>query len=154
MKNLIAIAAATLLIASCNEKDNKTETVTSKDIAKLKKHLNLKPAQPDSVQYKLTINNNSFGTVPGPSDYYLEAVLYYNDSIFKRIKEEYHNVDYNAPGFKKETFDFKWLPESIKNELNTSPENYSGHPDLFYNRNRNTQLWLLKDKVLILSYTN
>lgn len=154
MKNLMAIAAATLLLISCNETDSKTEVVTSKDITKLEKQLNLKPAQPDSVQYKLTINNNSFGTVPGPSDYYLEAVLYYNDSIFKRIKEEYNNVDYNAPGFKKEAFNFKWLPENIKNELNTSPENYSGHPDLFFNRNRITRLWLLKNKVLILSYTN
>ncbi|MFL9836839.1 hypothetical protein ABS768_04970 [Flavobacterium sp. ST-75] len=154
MKNLMAIAAATLLLISCNETDSKTEVITSKDITKLEKQLNLKPAQPDSVQYKLTINNNSFGTVPGPSDYYLEGVLYYNDSIFKRIKEEYNNVDYNTPGFKKEAFNFKWLPQNIKNELNSSPENYSGHPDLFFNRNRITQLWLLKNKVLILSYTN
>lgn len=138
--------------------DNKTE-ITSTNIEKLSKILDFEMHKPIKVHYKYVYIDNSGQherlSVPGPSDYYIEAVLYFDEETFKAMNDFELNLEWMEQNHNKQEFNFDWLPELIKKELaNQNIENYKGHPDFFFGTGVNGKVWCLDNKLLLQDYTN
>lgn len=144
-------------IFSCkheNKNDTKNVEEISENINQLEKILDFSIYRPEKVKYKYIFMDNSGKnqrlTVPGPSDYYLEALLEFDSITFNKMndferEEQFHN---------KEEFNFEWLSKSLKKELNNSPSNYKGHPDFFFKSGINGKAWYLYKSKKILLKTN
>lgn len=161
MKTLVLALVITLInCTSCNNKQNNkndnVSTTISSDITKLSKILNFKVFAPYAVKFQYILIDNSTNnkrlSVPGPSDSYLNAVLYFDSLTFKNLKSKYYNVDYVSQGLNKENFNFDFLEENIKKELQNSDTSYHGHPDIFFSKGG--KLWLLNNKVLLRNANN
>jgi hypothetical protein len=135
--------------------DGKKTTTISTSIDALGTLLNFKTCRPAQVKYKYIFIDNSGRnerlSVPGPSDYYLEALLCYDSVTFNKIREIYgHTDDMMTPAmptYNKNEFMFDWLDKSTLNELENSPKNYYGHPDFF--SGVKGKLWFLDKKILL-----
>lgn len=167
MKSIILCLYFTTLIfiTSCyNNQEKKLKTsdsisnsssIHSTDINKLKEYLKLTPYTPDSVEFNYTFIDNSAGkdrtSISGPSDYILQAVLYYDSLTFQKIialPQKESVSKYNVTDFK-----FEWLNESITQELNDS-SNYLGiHPDTQLGEG-NIKTWCLINKIVVEKLTN
>ncbi len=132
-------------------------TTISNDINKLTKLLTFKTYKPTKVMFKLVSIDNSGQneriSVPGPSDYSLQALLYFDSLTFKKIRDLDKEIDYNSPKYTKEEFKFDWLDKEILTELENSHPNYHGHPDFLFGT-RNGKSWYLDKKILIQKMTN
>ncbi|MGX7668740.1 hypothetical protein [Flavobacterium pedocola] len=132
-------------------------TIYSTDIKKLEKLLNLKDYKPTKVKFKYTFIDNSGQnerlSVPGPSDYSIEALLYFDSKTFEKFYAFDKTADYPSPNYQLEDFRFDWLDKEILAELLNSDKNYHGHPDFFFDT-INGQSWYLDNKILITEFTN
>lgn len=90
-----------------NEMKNETNT----DIDELAKNINL-PVRPSEVVWKKKTMDNEQGAVPGPNDYYLNAVLKYSDADIEKLKEA---TGQNKDEVSKGIIELEeWFPEDIK----------------------------------------
>ena len=138
-------------------KNGNVTTTISTDIEKLGQLLDFKTCKPFRVKFKYTFIDNSGQnqrlSVPGPSDYSLQALLYFDSLTFEKFIEYDRNSHCPTPNYSKEEFKFGWLDKNILEELNNSRENYHGHPDLFFG-STNSKVWYLDRKILISKWTN
>ena len=155
-------------LLSCDQqkdkKDNETikkgniSTTISADTSKLAKLIDISIYKPIQVKFKYTFIDNSGknerSSVPGPSDSYLEAILYFDSAAFKDLKIKYFNADYLLPGFDKQNFNFEWLDSNTRAALLKSDTSYHGHPDYFFGLGPKGRLWLLDNKILLTKATN
>jgi hypothetical protein len=167
MKKAFSIAMAIFLF-SCGQRENKKDIETTKydnisttvstDTSKLSKLIDIDTYKPTSVKFKYVVIDNSGQnqrlSVPGPSDNYLEGILYFDTVTFKNLKATYFHVDYLSPNFDKTDFKFDWLDDDIKNELIKSDTNYHGHPDFSFGLGHSGKLWLLDNKLLLIKSIN
>ncbi|MBS1634619.1 MAG: hypothetical protein JST26_01770 [Bacteroidetes bacterium] len=158
-----------LLISFCScrqnpetdTKSNISSTVSS-DTAKLAKLIDLSLFRPRAAKFKYTVVDNSGEnqrlSVAGPSDYCLEAVLYFDSLTFRRlVGKKYADYDltkytepgHDSPKLKKEEFNFEWLDKNVREELLRSDTSYHGDCDLYYGTAPHGGLWILDHKVLI-----
>lgn len=173
---VLPLATALLFIVSCSEntktkkqeiksdttlpvesnkdsviKNGHTTITISTNVGGLGKLMDLKMCKPAKVKYKYTFVDNSGGdqrlSVPGPSDHYLEALLYFDSATWKYIHDFSLSADYVSPKLDKQNFKFEWLDKEIINEINRSDSNYHGHPDMFFG-DINGKLWYLDKKIL------
>lgn len=166
-RNLI-FCSTILIFFSCKENNKKTvknenesttiekkniTTEISTDINQLQKLINLSRFKPEKVKFKYTFIDNSKGRVPGPSDSYLEAVLYFDDKTMEKIWKTDINIDFPIPNYQKQDFKFDWFDKLAISELEKSDSLKNVHPDLIFGTN-NGKCWYLKDKVLFLKETN
>jgi hypothetical protein len=90
-----------------------TKTTISTDIEQLGKLLNLKKHKPTLVKYKYVSNDNGAQherlTVPGPSDYSLQALLYFDSLTFDDILDYARRIDYFLPKYNKSIASFSHL---------------------------------------------
>lgn len=122
--------------------------ITSTDTGRLGRLLNLRRFHPQRVQYRYELIDNSGGLVPGPSDYRLEAVLWFDTLTFRQLRRQvYAPAHYPAPALRKEQFSFPWLPPTVRAELLTSRPDYAGDPDLVFTRSG--AVWFLNGKLLL-----
>jgi hypothetical protein len=132
---------------------NKTTTIST-DVEELGRILNFKEYKPTKVKFKYTYIDNSGSdellSVPGPSDYYLEAILYFDSLTFSRILAFDKHADFAAPNYNVQTFQFDWLDTNVLQELTHSTKSNTGHPDFFF-RKGNTKCWYLDRKILLYS---
>lgn len=126
----------------------------SNSVADLDRHLDFSAYHPSAVKFEYTFTDNSKGPLTGPSDSTLEAVLYFDPETFRKLADEYKNVDYTAPGMRASDFNFKWLDKELQDELAKSPPGYTGHPDVFFTKSNTAVLWLLDNKVLLRHYVD
>ena len=139
-------------------KEGNKSTTLSTDTVKLSKLIDIATFKPTHTKFKYTFIDNSAQnerlSVPGPSDSYLQAVLYFDTTTFKQLKTKYFNVDYPSPNYNMNEFNFEWLDTDIRNELLQTDTNYHGHPDYFLGLGINGKLWFLSNKVLLTKTTN
>lgn len=160
----------TNLLYSCghnsvtNKKSNISKTIST-DIDKLSELIDLKLFRPTSVKFKysLVVNSgqNERLSAPGPSDSFIEAVLFYDTTTFRRLIStcnpdmmQYIEPSYDSPNFKKENFNFNWLDKNVKEELLKSNTTYHGNFDKYFGTSLTSKLWLLDNKILITKTTN
>lgn len=131
-------------------------TTISTDIEQLSKLLDFKIHKPIRVKYKYVLIDNSGQherlTVPGPSDYSLQALLYFDSLTMEKFHDFDRYADYPSPNYDKSEFKFDWLDKDILTELENSNPNYHGHPDFFF-KSRG-KAWYLYRKILISKWTN
>ena len=140
-----------------NSQVGNINTTISTDIGKLGRLLDFTIYKPTKVKFKYIYADNSGEsqrlTVPGPSDYYLQALLYFDSLTFAKFRDFDKNADYPSPDYNRQTFMFEWLDEEVKNELSQTDTNYHGHPDFFF-KTTNSKLWYLDKKILISMSSN
>jgi len=113
--------------------------------------LDLQTCKPTAIEYHLDRSNNGW---MGPTDYNVEAVLYYDAATFARFTERYGKELAHDSQVTKSTFYFKWLPDTVKAELAASPETYVYRAELLTQHgNPHCYLWFLKNKVLVYYFT-
>jgi hypothetical protein len=144
-------------IASCNENEEKEEEISrvlSTDKESLNKILNIETYAPTHVKYYLVVVKQPVKkeevTLVAASFGYLQAVLYFDSTTFKRLKEHHEKSEYPSPVFSKDNFHFSWLDEDVKKELVNSSPYYSGHYDLAFETGNKGRLWFLDNKVLLM----
>jgi hypothetical protein len=123
------------------------KTLISTDIVKLEKLLNFKIFRPKAVKFKYILYDNSGRPVPGPSDSYLQAILYFDDQTFQKIRDHDKTADFPLPEFSKEQFQFDWLDKTTSVELENSDKAKSARPDFFFSSNG--KCWYLDNKILL-----
>ncbi len=118
-------------IQNTGVKDSVTTGKISMNIKNLGKIINLTKYPPEQVEYKylkLGDENNSRIEVPGPNDYCLEAILYFNHDDITKIKNDYLNLSVNLKPPKNQPFIFDWLSNDFK-------EMASDYDGIFYQPN-------------------
>ena len=132
-------------------------TVFSTDIDRLGKLLNFKTYRPVKVRFKHVFRDNSGQnrrlTVPGPSDYSLQALLYFDSLTFEQFLEFDRHADYPSPDYNRTDFAFNWLDKEILTEPENSDKDYRGHPDFFFGT-ADGKLWYLDGKILLVNSTH
>ncbi|MFV0606384.1 MAG: hypothetical protein ACK5NK_11145 [Niabella sp.] len=129
--------------------------IISDDMSRLNSLLDLEQFKPDSVAYLLQMPQSSqYKKIHADSSkFVLEAVLFFNEAVYGKILEKYMDEDFPKGNYKKNDFEFSWLPDILKNELNLSKPEYPGNPDIFMGTNGKAKLWFLDKKILV-SYEN
>jgi hypothetical protein len=152
--------AIAVVLFSCTEKSKDPETTKVDNISttfsssaeKLGKLIDLKKYKPTEVTYKHTVIDNSGEedrvSVPGPSDYSLQVVLYFDSATFESMLDVTRKADYEMNNYSPEDFRFDFLPEVVMDELNKSSKYYHGNRDLFFGSGG--KIWLLDKKVLLI----
>ncbi len=138
-------------------KEGNKSITFSTDTAKLSKLIDLTVYKPTRVKFKFVFIDNSGQnerlSIPGPSDSYLEAAIYYDSISFKRLRAKYFNVDYPSPNFDRQEFNFEWLDKITREELSKTDTSYHGHPDFLFDLGVKGKLWFLHDKILLTKST-
>jgi hypothetical protein len=117
---------------SCAESDAGKETTgnistkISTDTSELGQLINLRSFKPRYAKFKYVHIDNSGQndriSLPGPSDSYLEAILYFNDETYNRILQENLKLSQILTG-RNTDYEFDWLDQDIKTELSHSTLN-------------------------------
>ncbi|MEZ0607576.1 hypothetical protein ACAW74_03620 [Fibrella sp. WM1] len=168
MTKIVLILLLSVLLFSCGQQVRETDkdtvkegnksTTLSTDTGKLSKIIDLVTYKPTHVKFKYIFIDNSGQnerlSIPGPSDSYLQAVLYFDTVTYRQFKTKYFNADYVSPNYDKQDFNFEWLDTTIRKELLQSDTSYHGHPDFFLGLGVKGKLWLLNNKVLLTKTTD
>lgn len=148
-----------LFICACNnlqqQKSAKEEIVISDDKKKLEKIVDFSTMNPDKVQFVYTPmgKHDDRDLVPGPTDYRLEAVLYFKQD--SRVNRQGCSPVEQNP-FSSDDFNFSWLSEETKSELKEIPADAGGsNASCFYKGVLiHGSCFYLRDKILLFLYTN
>jgi hypothetical protein len=163
MTKLFLTFILTLSLLSCGQHNEKTDsdtvkdgnksTTLSTDTAKLSRLVDIATFKPTHAKFKYIFIDNSGQnerlTVPGPSDSYLQAILYFDTVTFNQLKTKYFSADYSSPNYDRQDFNFDWLDPDIRKELLQQDTSYHGHPDYFLGLGVKGKLWLLDNKLLL-----
>lgn len=156
------------LIISCGQteiKDNETtkenniSTTFSSDLNQLGKLINIKRYRPTKVKFKHVFIDNSGQdsrlSVPGPSDSYLEAVLYFDTSTFHRLLNDNMLLSTISTNHKTE-YQFDWLDNEIKSEIEKMDVKRNDCAPTFFVSGglRNGGYFMLDNKVLLKLHMN
>lgn len=138
---------------SITEKKENVTAEISTDVNQLQKLIDLSEFKPENVKFKYIFIDNSKGRVPGPSDSYLEAVLYFDDKMMERILKIDKNVDFPNPNYQKNDFKFEWLDKQTLSELEKADSLKNIRPDVIFRTNNGVCLYL-KNKILLIKEVN
>jgi len=158
----------TLLFFSCAQRTEKTDgdtvkegnktTTLSTDTVKLARLIDISIFKPTHAKFKYIFIDNSGQSerlsVPGPSDSYLQAVLYFDTTTFRQLKTKYISVDYLSPSYARQDFNFEWLDTNLRKELMQIDTSYHGHRDYFFGLGAKGKLWFLNNKVFLTKTTD
>lgn len=111
---------------------------------KIMQTLDLTAYKPDTVIYKLQQIDSG-----ATKKTIVEAVLFYEEHTYADILTKYMDNDFPKGNYEKEAFNFEWLNENIRKELNFSKPDYHGNPDIFLNTDGKGKLWFLNKKILV-----
>lgn len=115
-RNILTIAS---LITSCGSVDSNTtdqEVIISTGINDLKTIIDLDDYEPTAVKWKywrVGSDNNSRLSVPGSSDYAMQAMLTFDQQTIDKIKTNYSLLSVDLKQLDKDVFKFDWLPADI-----------------------------------------
>jgi hypothetical protein len=126
-----------LLLSSCERSNDLKVVKPSENISELSRHINLKRYKPLKVKWIYEKQGGpSNSRVPGPSDYKLEAVLFFDKATIKELKENYSLLSVSLlPSPTKGQYKFEWLDQNIIKKLNN--KNLMNYNPYFFN-NGNT----------------
>ena len=120
-KHLITCLVVLVLVACVEQKptdSSKSRLPVSSDLASFRKYVNL-PAEPRAVLFQTF--NRSNQRVPGPTDWYLLALLTYDQSSASAITQKTKQsepMELDADEIPH------WLPDSVKTSLIKTPTGY------------------------------
>jgi hypothetical protein len=128
-------------------------TTHSHDTTRLAKLIDLKAYKPTAVEFHYIYIDNSgeddFFSTPGPSDSYLQAVLYFDSITYSRLAEVCNDPPSDSLAherYEREDFIFPWLTPGIQNELLKSDSGYHNYTCPPFSH---TKVWLLDKKIIL-----
>jgi hypothetical protein len=138
MKPIIFIISALLMHYACNNGKQliiDREPVVYKNTDSLQKIIDLSIFKPDSVAYvyKVMGDADNDSRVPGPKDYDLEAVLFYNDSTINILKgiSSIKNIKELQPGVER-NYQFYWMDKKIIEQVSSLKNTVEYSSEKFY----------------------
>jgi hypothetical protein len=153
-----------ILFACCQRKQEESKlppdttrqgsiyTTHSRDTARLSKLIDLRTYKPTATEFHYTYIDNSgdgFLSTPGPSDSYLQAILYFDSATYNRLRKVCNDPPVDsltyAP-YQREDFIFPWVSPDVLDELLKSDSSYHNYTCAPFH---NCRLWLLNNKVLL-----
>lgn len=164
--SLISLFSICCLGIACsnNEATNRKEAETNKitlpdtSVENLSRIIDLSRYNPDSVKYIYTFHdnsgNNNRASVPGPSDSYLEAVLYFKKTDFEKLQKQYSSSQASSLTYKKESFIFDWLNKPIKDEIANADSTVTGYTDTLFGNMIDGKILLINNKALLINLNN
>jgi len=126
----------------------------STDLNGLKNVINLDAYEPQQVAWKywrVGSDNNSRLSVPGPSDYALQAALYFDNQTIERIKNDYLLLSVNLMNLNKDAYKFDWLTKD-KIEQVESYDSFDYDPYFFQKGGLKNGGFIILDEQIILLY--
>jgi hypothetical protein len=135
----------------CESSNDIKAVKPSENISELSMHINLKRYKPLKVKWiYYTQGGPSNSRVPGPSDYNLEAALFFDKATIKELKENYSLLSVSLlPNPIKGQYNFEWLDQKIINKLNyKNLLNYD--PYFFFNGNTMHGSFTIVDEEIVL----
>lgn len=142
-----------LSIVGCKSSTDLKVVQPSENIKELSKHINLKRYKPLKVKWTYEKQGGpSNSRVPGPSDYKLEAVLFFDKATIKELKENYSLLSVSLlPNPTKDQYKFEWLDQKMINKLNYKNRiNY--HPTFFQKGNSmDGSFTIVDDEIVLIS---
>jgi hypothetical protein len=155
----IFLYSLSLCLLACNNsqtiKTGRGEFIVLEEKQELEKIIDFSTMTPAKVQfvYEPMGKQDDTDLLPGPTDYKLEAVLYFKTS--ERINRRGCSpVEQNQ--FSRDDFNFSWLAEETKNELKKMPVDSRGNnASCFYKGVLiHGSCFYLRDKILLILFTN
>lgn len=142
-----------LFLSSCEYSNDLKVVKPSENITKLSKYVNFKSYKPLKVKWIYERQGGPDNSrVPGPSDYKLEAVLFFDKETIKELKENYSLLSVSLlPSPAKGQYKFEWLDQKIINKLNY--KNLLNYDPYFFN-NGNTMdgsFTIVDDEIVLIS---
>ena len=156
MIRLVYYIALTITLISCTQSQS-NYTFFSTDPTKLGQVINLKEYKPTKVKFKyvaLDSSNDGRTSVPGPSDYRVEAVLYFDSLTFDKLLRKYSFSGIMPPKHERVYFTFEWLDNNIKNEINLAKKDYFGVTGFSFDSSGNSSIMFLDKKLLLIKFSN
>jgi hypothetical protein len=155
----ILLCSLLLYLLACNNsqtiKTPKGEVIVKKDKQEFEKIIDFSTMNPAKVQfvYAPMGKHDDRDFVPGPTDYRLEAVLYF------KISDRINRIGcspFEQTQFSRDDFDFSWLSEETKNELREMPVDSRGNnASCFYKGVlMHGSCFYLHDRILLVLFTN
>ncbi|WP_162903387.1 hypothetical protein [Taibaiella koreensis] len=144
-------------LSSCTQGDSiredgkKTEMVST-STEELGKLIDLSRYRPQKVKFRYLFRNNAAQgriDIPGPSDYFVEALLYFDTATFKRLS----GLSHLLPDTNRVAFRFDWLDQEVSDELAHTTRGYRGNPDFFF-KGAHGKAYYLDNKILISLWTD
>lgn len=159
-RHLFILLLTTVLTCCQNKKHSKLPpdttkqgnvyTTHSRDTAKLAKLIDLRTYKPTAAEFHYIYIDNSgeddFLSTPGPSDSYLQAVLYFDSATYSRLAKVCSDPPPTTERYQCEDFIFTWLAPQVQNELFKSDSGYHHYTCTPFH---NSRLWLLDKKILL-----
>lgn len=143
MNPLFRTIGLCLLVAACSSKtrsaDQKVSDLAalSEDKVLLSTLIDLKVHTPTKVKFKKPTDNDST----------LQACLTFNDSGMNKVKEKLMLIRFADQHLKASDFDFQWLDQQLRRELEAMDSSYHGHPDFLFASGG--KLWIMDHHILL-----
>lgn len=160
----IALALVAAVFTGCQRNQDQTKlppdttrqgniyTTHSRDTARLAKLIDLRTYKPTATEFHYIYIDNSgdgFLSTAGPSDSYLQAVLYFDSATYSRLLKVCHDPPSDSlttDRYQRDDFIFPWLAPAVLQELLESDSSYHNYTCAPFHH---TTLWLLDKKVLL-----
>jgi len=152
LNRIFLLLTVMVILVACEQNDTRKTKESAKpvnDSAVAVRLLDVSRYRPLNVFAKYQGPDISSLQKDTSAHYNLEAVFLYDEHTFGTILEKYMDAGFPKGNYNKEDFEFKWLDEPLKAELEAGNDNYKGNPDIFLGTNSRAQLWFLNKKILI-----
>lgn len=148
MKFLMSLLIAVLIIfSSCNQNGEVHEA--PKDSAIAVQLLDVQTYKPLNVIARYEGADVALVKKDSTQEYNLEALLYYDEHEVGKILEKYLDGGFPKANYSQKDFEFAWLDEDLKKELESGDPKYTGSPDIFLGTNGKAKIWFVGRKVLV-----
>ncbi|SMC43942.1 hypothetical protein [Moheibacter sediminis] len=142
MKNLSLITCI-FFVLSCQNRNPNTdsETVqiknksitTSENLTKFKSLLDVNNLEPNKVKFQYVFIDNSQGLLPGPSDSYISAILYYDSLTIDSLNKKVEKKEYDKQITDSQRFFIKWFDEKTLNQTKFHQDSLKVYYDFLFN---------------------
>lgn len=130
------------------EKSNITVTI-SEDSSLLSKLIDITNIRPQKVKFKYTFIDNSGQNerlaVPGPSDHYLEAILFYDAKLIDSLSKICTSSSIQLP---EVNLGFDW-DEETQHIIQKKNSNLKSYSDCFFKTGPKSKIWFLDDRIVL-----
>jgi NDP-sugar pyrophosphorylase family protein len=135
------------LFISCDssKKSNKTE-ITSENTAELQNVLDISKFKPQKVKFQYTSYDNSSGFIEGPSDYFLQAELFYDKNKIDSLKSSVDKIEADSQAISTYTFFNQWFDHKTAKDVENIQDELKIYEDFLYDTNG--KIILLENKIL------
>lgn len=134
-------------LLSCNQNGKGQQIPTDSAIAV--QLLDLQTFKPLNVIAKYDGPDVALVKRDSTQKYKLEALLFYDEHDVGSILEKYMEAGFPKANFSQNDFEFSWMDDDLKKDIDSGDPKYTGSPDIFLGTNGKAKIWFVGRKVLV-----